>query len=134
MSSSGLWGRLIFDRSIDYRVVVSPQVVEEVLEVIQRPRLVRKYRGLARQNLRKVIRTLNEAEGVEIDLAAFPRVCRDAKDDIYLATAKTGDASYLVSEDEDLLVLGEYDGIRIVDADAFLRILDTLRQDAPENA
>lgn len=65
-----------------------------------------------------------DAEMVEIDLATMPYISRDRKDDKFLATAKAGGAAYVVSEDNDLLVLGAYEGIGIVDAAAFLRVLD----------
>jgi predicted nucleic acid-binding protein len=52
-------------------------------------------------------------------------VSRDPKDDVFLATAKAGHATYLVTEDNDLLVLGSYEGTRIVDAATFLRLLET---------
>jgi predicted nucleic acid-binding protein len=52
-------------------------------------------------------------------------MARDPKDDKFLATAKAVAADYLVSEDEDLLVLEEYEGTRIVNAAAFLRILES---------
>jgi predicted nucleic acid-binding protein len=42
----------------------------------------------------------------------------------FLATAKAARASHIVSEDEDLLVLGEWEGIKIVRAAAFLRLLE----------
>jgi len=46
------------------------------------------------------------------------------KDDIFLVAAAAAHADYLVSEDNDLLVLGEYAGVRIVDAATFLAILE----------
>ena len=39
------------------------------------------------------------------------------------ALALLAGAAYLVSEDQDLLVLGEYEGVRIVDAVTFLDLL-----------
>ena len=43
---------------------------------------------------------------------------------VFLATAEAGRVDYLVTEDQDLLVLGEYEGIRIDDAVTFLAMLD----------
>ena len=51
--------------------------------------------------------------------------CRDPKDDKFLATCLAAGADYLVSEDDDLLVLGEHAGTRILDAKAFLAILES---------
>ncbi len=84
-------------------------------------RLVRKYRGLATRDVDAVLALLDATELVE--LGAIPSVSRDPKDDPILETARVGNASYDVSEDDDLLVLGEYEGIRIVDAATFLAIL-----------
>jgi putative PIN family toxin of toxin-antitoxin system len=41
-------------------------------------------------------------------------VCRDADDDVILATASAGKADLIVTGDQDLLVLGSYLGISIV--------------------
>ena len=59
-------------------------------------------------------------------------VCRDPKDAIFIACAVEGEADYIVSWDKDLLDLGEYQGIKIVRAEAFVTILDTLEQEALE--
>ncbi len=121
MSPFGWWGRLLFDHSADYDLVVSPSVMDEVLEVLQRPRLVRKYRGVATRDLRTVLAILAGAEVVEP--VSIPPISRDPKGDKFLAPAKAGGAAFVVSEDQDLLVLGEYDGIRIVNAETFLHLL-----------
>ncbi len=53
----------------------------------------------------------------------IPRVCRHVKDDYLLAYALVGRANYLVTGDDDLLVLGEVEGVKIVTPSAFLEIL-----------
>ncbi len=60
-----------------------------------------------------------------MDVTDVPLVSRDPKDDKFLATAKAAGATYVVSKDEDLLVLGTYDGIQIVPAATFLRLLES---------
>ena len=57
-------------------------------------------------------------------VADIPQVPRDPKDDKFLATAMAGEADYLVSEDRDLLDLGEHQGIKIVDVATFLKTSD----------
>ena len=52
------------------------------------------------------------------------RVCRDKSDDVVLATALAGKADMIVIGDEDLLVLKEFRGIRILSPRQFLEILD----------
>lgn len=48
---------------------------------------------------------------------------RDPKDTIFLGCALGGNADYLVSGDQDLLVLGQYQSVTIVSAAQFLTIL-----------
>ena len=120
----GRWERILFDAAPSYRLVVSPPTLGEALEVIRRPAVVTLFRPLPDRDSAAVAALLANAEVVEIDLVAMPRVSRDPKDDKFLATAVAGGASFIVSEDDDLLVLGEYEGIRIVDAATFLRMLE----------
>ena len=49
----------------------------------------------------------------------LPVVTRDAKDDYLLAYALVGQADYLVTGDEDLLVLQEIEGLKIVNPTQF---------------
>ncbi len=52
-------------------------------------------------------------------------VSRDADDDVVLATAVAAGATAIVTGDEDLLVLGRYNGIDIVSPRAFLSRLSS---------
>ena len=116
----GRWGKLVFAH--EYRLFASRPVVTEILEVLSRPEINRKFRTLHDMGIARVIDILGQAEYVDIPL--IPAISRDAKDDKFLATAQIAQADYLVTEDKDLLVLYEYKGTRIVDAATFLRILE----------
>ncbi len=116
-------GRLIFDRSDAYTWVVSPGIVAEYLEVIRRPRLVRKYRTVETRDLQTIL--IRIATATLVHPTHTPAVCRDHEDDKFLAAALAGNARFIVSEDKDLLDLGSYEGIQIVTAGAFLRVLET---------
>ncbi len=50
-------------------------------------------------------------------------VCRDPHDDMFLAVAVSGDAAYLVTGDQDLLVLQVFRGTRILTVRDFLALL-----------
>ncbi len=117
-----LWGRLVFQYADSYDLVVSPSVVQEILEVLHRPELTTRFRSLAGLDLARIIQTLEQAEAV--DIGEIPPVSRDPKDDKFLATARVGQADYLVSEDQDLLVLGTHGMTRILTATQFLAILE----------
>jgi uncharacterized protein len=117
-----LWGRLVFAHYSRYRLFLSQATVLEVLEVIRRPELTRKFRSLKGMNVARIIEILSQAELVE--LSDVPALSRDAGDDKFLATCVAANADYLVTEDQDLLVLGEHEGTKIVDAVTFAQILD----------
>jgi len=51
-------------------------------------------------------------------------VCRDADDDLVLATAVSAGAERVVTGDQDLLVLQQYEGIPVVSPRQFLEWLD----------
>ncbi len=117
----GLWGRLVLQHIGAYRLVLSPPLLVEMLEVFRRPELTAKFRSLP-TDLIAVLDILSAAEVVETP--EIPAVSRDPDDDKVLAAAKVAQADYLVTEDQDLLVLGEYEGTQIVTAATFLRSLE----------
>lgn len=122
INRSGLWRRLVFTHGERYRLIISEPIAVEILEVLHRPELTRKYCGTANANIQTILDILARAEIVIVD--EIPAVSRDPKDDKFLATAALAGADYLVSEDQDLLVLQEYSGVRIVEAATFLDLLD----------
>ncbi len=52
------------------------------------------------------------------------KICRDPKDDKYLQLAVDGNADFLITGDQDLLVLNPFHGIRILRPADFLRELE----------
>lgn len=51
-----------------------------------------------------------------VEPTLVPRVVRDADDDQVIAAALAAHADLIVSGDEDLLAIGSYQGIRIINA------------------
>lgn len=66
----------------------------------------------------------SQAEFVTGEFSAFPKITRNPADDFLIAHAVLGEADYIVSGDKDLLVLGEFGGVRIVSPAELVRILD----------
>ncbi len=60
------------------------------------------------------------------EVAEVSGVCRDPHDDIFLAVAAGGGAAYLVTGDQDLLVLGTYQRCRMVRLAEFLEKFPSL--------
>jgi putative PIN family toxin of toxin-antitoxin system len=125
LNQNSLYGRLVFGQLGHYQLYLSTPLVIEILQVLARDELVGKLerrRGAYVYVVAGLLDVFQRALSVEIPSIAA--VSRDPKDDKILATAKAAAADYLVSEDQDLLVLGTYEGIRIVNAPTFVRILN----------
>ncbi len=91
-----------------HNLVTSDDLLEEYWE-----KLVRKFRlsQEAATMRTDLLRTFMET----VHPAPLPRpVCRDPDDDLVLATAVSGTCDCIVTGDNDLLVLGEYNGIDII--------------------
>lgn len=124
----GLWGRIVFDWAEHYQLAVSEATLRETLEVISRPAVVAKFRRITEVDQQFVRAALANATVVEV--GEIPAISRDSKDDPFLATAEAARADFLVTEDEDLLVLGEYKGTKIVSAATFLDFLAAHKGDS----
>jgi putative PIN family toxin of toxin-antitoxin system len=70
--------------------------------------------------------TRTELEGLAevFEPLEVPRVCRDRDDDEVLAVAAAGGVAFIVTGDDDLLVLERHGEIRIITPSEFRRILD----------
>lgn len=123
INRSSLPARLIFDLRSRYQLVVSLEVSAEITNVLNRPELRAKFQTLTDEVVQEITTLLQAAEVVTPD--EVEAISRDPKDDIFLACAKASSAQYIVSEDKDLLVLNPYEGIQIINALDFLRILQT---------
>ena len=109
-------------RQAEYTLLYSQPCLEELVDVLDRPRIREKYR-LTDQELQTVVGLiLLRGEGV----TPTERItaCRDPKDDKFLELAVAGKADVIVSGDEDLRILDPFAGIPIVPPHVFLRMLD----------
>lgn len=102
--------------------MASPAIIEEILDVIYRPLLRERFPQMAAPpSVQAVLRTLAAAEVV--DPADRLHVCRDPDDDKFLECAVEAGADYIVSEDRDLLDIGEFRGIKIANVAEFSALL-----------
>ena len=76
------------------------------------------------QELKKLVRLVSDnSETIPVIKEEIPAVTRDPKDDYLLAYALVGGADYLVTGDDDLLVLKQVDKVKIVTPREFVAIL-----------
>lgn len=96
-----------------HQIYSSPALLDELRNTLAYPRLqvhIRK-RGLSANELYDQIALIVHTQ--ESPALAAP-VCKDPDDDAVLACAKAARVDWIVSGDQDLLVLQKFDGIPIV--------------------
>lgn len=100
---------------------MAPGQLEEVVEVLKRPKIARRY-PIAPADTAALVDLLR-TETVLLPAAPASRVCRDPDDDALLGRAVAGGVDYLVTGDADLLSVIHYRGAAIVGAREFLALL-----------
>lgn len=99
------------------RVLLSSSTIEELAEVLQRPKFERYVTAAEREEfLAAFIERATFVESTEVVHA-----CRDAKDDKFLELAVSGKASYIITGDSDLLVLHPFRNMTIITPAEFLQ-------------
>ena len=103
----------------EIHILTSNVQLYEVRDVIARPKFAKYFNDSERAQLEEfLIKTaylIDPTEKIEL--------CRDPKDDYLLELACAGDADYLVTEDEDLLILGNIRTTRIIRLSEFKTLL-----------
>ena len=108
-----------------YRLLYSESLLAELVDVLSRPRISGKY-GIGREDVATVL-TLIDRRGELVVPQRRITVCRDLKDNQVLEAATSGGADFIVSGDDDLLILNPFEGIPIVIPAVFLPMLDKKR-------
>lgn len=106
----------------DYTLLYSQSLLEELIDVLNRPRIRGKY-GLSDDDLKTII-SLILVRGEAVTPTQPITACRDPKDNQFLEAAVAGQAEVIVSGDDDLLALHPFAGIPILQPAAFLQKLD----------
>ncbi|MBI2332562.1 MAG: putative toxin-antitoxin system toxin component, PIN family [Chloroflexi bacterium] len=104
-------------RKGDYVLLYSEELLDELTEVLARPKL-RKY-GMNPEMVSAFIDIIL-AKGESVDLLTVLDVCRDPDDNLLLSLAVDGEADYVVSGDKDLLDLVQIEDIPIIAPAEFL--------------
>jgi putative PIN family toxin of toxin-antitoxin system len=115
-----------FTRSLDNgTMLISQQLVGELNDVLGRDKF---NRYVTREERERFLESLiRESELVEIIEAVH--ACRDPKDNQILELAVNGNASFVVTGDNDLLVLNPFRSIHIVTPARLLELWDLGRRD-----
>jgi putative PIN family toxin of toxin-antitoxin system len=96
-------------RKRQFSLVSSPVILQEFQDV-----LIRKFSATRRESQEALQVIMEAVEAMTQSEQAVTGVCRDPEDDRILGCALAGEADYLVTGDEDLLVMKQFKAIRII--------------------
>lgn len=103
----------------EIKIISSRDQLEEISRVITKPKI---SRHVQRQHIKEfLILFLKTVELVEIKERVND--CRDEKDNFILETALSGNVNYIITTDNDLLVMNPYREIKILTVTDFLKKL-----------
>lgn len=91
-------------------IVTCTEQNQELVEVFQKPK-IKKY--FTAEQVMEFFELLDESS-VNIDLKTKTNLCRDVKDNYLLSLAIDSNADFLITGDNDLLVLGKVEKTRII--------------------
>ena len=114
--------RDLFNKLVkDQQLVLSRDILEEFLEVIDDPKIA-KY--TSEKDVTVFLNTLKNAATIVQVKSKFKAVKEDPDDDAIVRAAYDSKANYIISGDRHLLVLKHFKGIRILTVDEMLDALN----------
>ena len=118
---------LVFELCLDrHEIVLSEHILKEVADNLEKKL---KVPGKIASDIMSALREHTLVQEVE---PLKERVCRDLDDDWILALARQSMSNYIITGDEDLLVLREYSSVPIVSPRRFWGILRESEERTPE--
>jgi putative PIN family toxin of toxin-antitoxin system len=108
---------LIRARRRDFDLILCDGILQEVKRVLKK-----KFVASANETSEAMILLSEAALEILGQTDSITPICRDSDDDLILACARDAAADYVVTGDEDLLVLKNYEGISIVNPREFEKL------------
>jgi putative PIN family toxin of toxin-antitoxin system len=100
------------------KILFRDELLAELIEVLYRPRFAKYFSSDAIQELLSLI----DARGENITIRKHVKICPDKKDNFILDLCLNGKDDYLVTGDDDLLVLNPFQQTQIIDYRQFEKI------------
>lgn len=111
----GGFPRQVVEAVVDSKIVAcaNQEILDEYVRVVEE--MIARKQGTLRDDALTIL--MSKLDLVQPE--SHVEVCRDPDDDKFIACALDARALYIVSGDQDLLVIGEYNGIRVITAAEF---------------
>ena len=111
----------VFELCLDkFEVIISEYIIKEISE-----KLIDKIK-IPKEKVNEIIDFLKDSCTIFNYESLKERICRDKKDDEILALAKGSSSKYIITGDKDLLVLINFDEIRIINPRQLWEISKTM--------
>jgi putative PIN family toxin of toxin-antitoxin system len=122
--SSFYWGgnpEKIIQRIIDGvdELYISKEILEEISSVMARPKF-----KTQRETIESFTKSIDKISKKIVIMGQVKNICRDSEDDNKLECGLLSNADYIITGDDDLLVLKEYANIKIIKPKEYLEIVD----------
>jgi len=98
------------------QVIVSDDTLRELADVLSRPKFDRYISLQDRQDFFKYFGRVVD----RVNIIRTVQACRDPRDDKFLELAINGQATHIITGDQDLLTLHPFQSIRIVSPEIYL--------------
>jgi putative PIN family toxin of toxin-antitoxin system len=124
--SSFYWAgnpRKVFDRvtkGLD-ELFITDEILNEIISVMNR----KKYYKVSENEINEYVKIV-ESYAIKLSSNHIPEISRDLDDNKILQCAVDGNCDFLITGDDDLLVLKEYENIRIIKPKDYLDLINTL--------
>ena len=105
-----------------FLVFLSEDILTETQHTLAYPRIRERY-DYTDVDVADFLNRLRLAATLVTELPQMTVVTRDPNDDMVIATAARAQAAYIVTRDDDLLSLQQYEDITIISPEAFMAIL-----------
>ena len=108
---------LIRARRRDFDLILCDGILQEFKAVLKK-----KFASSPRETTEALVLLSEAAFEIQGRTDSIKPICRDSDDDLILACARQVNADYIVTGDEDLLILKNYEGISIVNPREFEKL------------
>ena len=105
-------------KSGSVKLIFSQELIEEFIEVVERPKFKKIFSSADIKNLFSDM--YRYADFIEVTTSV--QICRDKKDNFLLALCQDGNADFLLTGDEDLLILRKFGKTRIMTLAEYLEL------------
>ncbi len=126
---TNIWVSFLFGQSLSSLVenisklevilLMSDSLVEELVEVLNRPKFAKYF---PKENVQELL-SLIQSKANWVETSEEITACRDPKDNFLLDLCVSGNADYLITGDSDLLVLNPFEKTQIISYKSFEKLL-----------